>query len=149
MNIDIADTSRYSEKLEVYKKEAKSFAKAGFTQSLAEKVLGTTWLTTWDLYHLFCYGKKIPEKGTYLEVMSHKGDSLALVHKAVKTARKSINFITIGAKVNEKFREGTKSIPHLKIIELQAPIAKDQIENNSIDLLFLDGARTYECVKGI
>ncbi|GAG63708.1 unnamed protein product [marine sediment metagenome] len=147
MNIDIADTSRYSEKLEVYKKEAKSFAKAGFTQSLAEKVLGTTWLTTWDLYHLFCYGKKIPEKGTYLEVMSHKGDSLALVHKAVKTARKSINFITIGAKVNEKFREGTKSIPHLKIIELQAPIAKDQIENNSIDLLFLDGARTYECVK--
>ncbi|GAG79313.1 unnamed protein product, partial [marine sediment metagenome] len=38
-------------------------------------------------------------------------------------------------------------IPHLKIIGLQASMAKEQIEDNSIDLLFLDGARTYECVK--
>ncbi|GAG93413.1 unnamed protein product, partial [marine sediment metagenome] len=147
MNLDIADISRHSEKLQVYKEGEKSFAKAGFTRSIAEKILGTTWLTTWDLYHLFCQAKKIPDKGTYLEVTIYKGDSLALVNKAAKTARRTINLITVGSKVGEKFRGQIKSNPRLRIIELQAPLARDQIENNSVNLLFLDGARTYECVK--
>jgi len=147
MNLDIADTSLFEQKMDIYKQYEKEFSKEGFSRSIATKILKIAWLTVWDAYYLFIYAKKIPRGGTYLEIKSWKGGTLLLVREAAKTARKSISFITIGANVDVKFSQSTKNIPRMKIIQSNSTAAVGEIADKSIDLLFLDGARSYEFVK--
>lgn len=146
-NNNIADTSLYPLKMEAYQENKVLFQKAGFSRLIAEKILEHAWLTVWDAYHLFCYAKKIPRDGTYLEIKSWMGASAELVYDATKYSRKQINLITIGPNVNEAFLKTTGSIPRFQLIKSHAAAAKDQIKDKSIDLFFLDGARSYEFVK--
>lgn len=147
MDIDIADTSLFDRKMEIYKQYEGKFSKDGFTHLIAAKILQIAWLTAWDAYYLFTYAKKIPRNGTYLEVKSWKGGSLLLVREAAKASRKSLNLVTIGTNIDSKFLNVTKNISHLKIIQSHSTAAKTEIKDKSVDLLFLDGARSYECVK--
>lgn len=144
---NIADTARYSLKMEAYQDNEKLFQKVGFSRSIAEKILKRAWLTVWDVYYLFCYAKKIPRDGTYLEIKSWMGASAELVYKAARYSRKSINLITIGPNIDEEFLRRMGSVPRLQSIKSHASAAKTQIKDRSVNLFFLDGARGYEFVK--
>ncbi|GAG79317.1 unnamed protein product, partial [marine sediment metagenome] len=69
-----------------------------------------------DAYHLFAMGKKIPDKGTYLEIGSSIGGSLICVYEGTKVSGTKIRFIGIESNIRPKLRINTKFIPHLKII---------------------------------
>jgi len=146
-NDNVADTSLYPLKMEAYQENKALFQKAGFSHLIAEKILKRAWLTVWDAYYLFCYAKKAPRDATYLEIKSWMGASAELVYKAAKYSQKSINLITIGPNINEAFLKTMSSIPRFQSIKSHASAAKTQIKDKSIDLFFLDGARSYEFVK--
>lgn len=145
--IGIAETHRPSAKMGIYKRDEKFFSKNDFILSIAKKIFPLAWLTVWDAYHLFAMGKKIPDKGTYLEIGSYIGGSLICVHEGTKVSDTKIRFIGIENNIRPKLRINTKFIPHLKIIASRSDEAKRLIRNNSADLLFIDGAHHYEQVK--
>lgn len=144
---NIADTARYSLKIEAYQDNKTLFQKTGFSPSIAKKILPYAWLTVWDVYYLFRYAKRIPQNGTYLEIKSWMGASVELVYGATKLSRKQINLISIGPNIDEAFLRKTRTIPRFRSIKSHASAAKTQIKDKSVDLFFLDGARSYEFVK--
>lgn len=146
-NDNIADIKLYSLKMEAYRENAELFRKAGFTQPLAEKILKRAWLTVWDVYYLFCQAKKIPKNGTYLEIKSWPGASAELVYEAAKRSRKQIKLVSITPNPDKIFLEGTGKISSFRLIKAHASAAKTGVKDESVDLFFLDGARSYEFVK--
>jgi len=137
----------YPEKLEIYKRNQKRFSKNGYTCLIAKQIIKIAWLDVWDTYHLFCYGKKIPDGGTYAEIGSYIGGSLLCVYKASRIAKVKINLIGIESIIRPPLLEYTKSIPCLKIINAKSDAAQGKIKNDSIDLFFIDGSHGYEQVK--
>ena len=142
--------------LEDYKFNEEFFSKDGFTFSVAKKFLPIAELFSWDAYHLFCYAKRIPDKGTYLEIGGGWGGSVICAYLASQLSGTEINFITIdpffqyGPNENwtkEAFIQNTNFIPHLTLINSISDEAKDKIADNSIDLLFIDGNHGYPQVK--
>lgn len=125
------------------------FLKEGFSFRRFEKINRLAQLNTWDLYHLFSYAKRIPRGGTYLEIGSFMGGSLLCAYEATRASDKytSVNFIAIEPAARAPLLKNTQDIPHFKHIKSNSNIAKDQIENNSIDLLFIDGDHSYEQCK--
>lgn len=125
------------------------FLKEGFTFRRFEKTNRLAQLNTWDLYHLFYCAKRIPTGGTYLEIGSFMGGSLLCAYEATRGSDKhtSVNFIAIEPAVTEQLLRNTEIISHLRFIKSKSDIAKNQIENNSIDLLFIDGDHSYEQCK--
>jgi len=137
----------YPEKLGIYKRNQKRFSKNGYTYLIAKQIIKIAWLDVWDTYHLFCYGKKIPDGGTYAEIGSYIGGSLLCVYKASRIAKVKINLIGIESIIRPPLLEYTKSIPCLKIINAKSDAARGKIKNDSIDLFFIDGSHGYEQVK--
>lgn len=137
----------YPEKLKVYKRNKKRFSKDGYIYSIAKRIIKIAWLDVWDTYHLFCYGKKIPDAGTYAEIGSYIGGSLLCVYEASRVAKIKINFIGIEPIIRSPLLKYTKPIPRLTIIEAKSDAAKNRIKNNSVDLFFIDGSHGYEQVK--
>lgn len=137
----------YPEKLEVYKRNQRRFSKDGYTHSIAKRIIKIAWLDVWDTYHLFCYGKEIPDGGTYVEIGSYIGGSLLCVYKASRVAKVKINLIGIEPIIRPPLLEYTKSIPRLKIIHAKSDAARRRIKNDSVDLFFIDGSHGYEQVK--
>lgn len=142
--------------LKDYKLNEEFFSKEGFTLPVAKRFLPIAVLFRWDAYHLFYYAKRIPDKGTYLEIGSGFGGSVICAYLASQASDTEINFITIdrffqyGPTQNwtkETFIENTSFIPHLTLIYSVSDEAKDKIADNSIDLLFVDGNHHYEQVK--
>ena len=139
-----------------YKFNEEFFSKEGFTFSVAKKFLPIAELFSWDAYHLFYYAKRVPDKGTYLEIGGGWGGSVICAYLASQASGTEINLTTIdpffqyGPNENwtkEAFIQNTSSIPHLTLINSISDEAKDKIRDSSIDLLFIDGNHGYPQVK--
>lgn len=143
--------------LEDYRMNEEVFSKEGFTLSVAQRCLPIAALFSWDAYHLFRYARKIPDKGTYLEIGGGFGGSVICAYLASQVAGTEIDFTSIdpffrGNNPNENwtkedFIQNTSFIPHLTLIYSISDEAKDKIRDSSIDLLFVDGSHGYEQVK--
>lgn len=141
-----------------YKKNEQFFSREGFTFSIAKKIFTMAILGLWDSYYLFYYARRIPDNGTYLEIGSYLGGSLVCIYEATKISGVSIKIIAIepflwrlvnkenAVTTESQFYKNTKSIP-LKLIKSKSDEAKNQIDDNSIDLLFIDGNHSYKQIK--
>lgn len=148
----------YLSELEKYRQSEQFFAKGGFSFPLAREILGVAELTVWDAYHLFVQGKQIPDGGSYLEIGSYCGGSLACVFLATQPAGLKVNFIAIEPFTRElvnsrddltlakQFRKNTKAIP-LRLLRLSSDMARCRIADGSVDLLFVDGDHSHGQVK--
>lgn len=98
--------------------------------------------------------------GIYLEIGSCLGGSLICAYMATQISGSSVSFIAIDPFIGDadqyapsysvdknQFLENTKSIPHLRLIEDFSDVVKDQIDDSSVDLLFVDGSHQHEQVK--
>ena len=139
-----------------YKLNEELFSKDGFTFSVAKRFLPIAELFSWDAYHLFYYAKRVPDKGTYLEIGGGWGGSVICAYLASQVSGTEINLITIdpfiqygpnGNWTKEAFIQNTNFIPHLTLINSISDEAKDKIRDSSIDLLFIDGDHGYPQVK--
>lgn len=107
-----------------------------------------------DIFTLFHMVKHVPWKGTYLEIGSYVGGSLLCAWHS----RKELTFIaidplindeyheTLGISIEEIYKQNTKDIPR-KLIQKYSQDAHQEIEDNSVDVLFIDGSHEYKDVK--
>lgn len=139
----------------VYEDNEETFLKENFSLAILEKLKAVgIEQHVWDIYHLFYFAQKIPDDGTYLEIGSGHGGSVLCAYYASQSSGSCVNFISIDPFISyagkiwseEKFLENTKEIPQLKLIDLTSDEAKDQVDNLSVDLLFVDGAHNKEQV---
>jgi len=137
----------YLRNMHWYYENQERFSKEGFTFSRFEKTKRLAQLNVWDLWNLFSYAKRIPSGGTYLEIGNHVGGSLLCAYEATRASDSSVNFIAIQPAVTEQLLRNIEAIPHFRLIKSKSDIAKNQIENSSIDLLFIDGDHSYEQCK--
>lgn len=133
--------------MKVYKENEGYFIERGFFAPIAEKVLRIANLTVWDAYWIFDEAKRIPNAGIYLEIGSHLGGSLLSAYFGTKFVKRSVNFIAIEKAVTIELQANTRQIPHLEIISLSSELAKNQIQDNSVDMLFIDADHRYQFVK--
>jgi len=145
---------------EMYQWNQELFSKEGFTLPVIKLISGKIRTGIWVAYHLFYYGKRIPEGGTYLELGSFVGGSLLCIYEATKLSGRSVNFIAIdsfvepigsipslankGLTTRDWFDKFTSSIPRLTLIESSTDDAKERIKDNSVDLMFMDAGHSYE-----
>jgi len=147
---------------EMYQWNRELFSKEGFTLPVIRLISGKIRTGIWVAYHLFYYGKRIPDGGTYLELGSFVGGSLLCIYEATKLSGRSVNFIAIdsfvepigsishqslvkeGLSTEEWFHRFTGSIPRLTLIKETTDNAKEKIKDNSVDLIFIDAGHTYE-----
>lgn len=131
-------------------KISRRFKREKLTFPIFERILRITWgLGFWDIYHLFFYARRIPPDGTYLEIGSYKGGSLICAFEATRVAGISVCFTVIDPfmhRFENQFLENTEEIP-AEIFQLFSDDAANEIEDDSVDLLFLDGKHTYDQVK--
>jgi len=146
----------YENLLSSYKANEEFFSKEGFEFSIADRILHIALLYPWDMYYLFYYAKRIPDKGSYLEIGGGYGSSTLCVYLATQLVGTTVSLVTIdpfvpfdGARDASRghFIENTKDISHLRVINSTSDIAKEKIDDNSIDLLFIDGNHSYKQVK--
>jgi len=149
---------------EMYIENKELFSSEGFTWPVTQVMSGKIRTGIWVAYHLFYYGKRIPEGGTYLELGSFMGGSLLCIYEATKLSGRSVNFIAIdsfeerlgsfshqtwvdkGLTTEDWFHKFTNSIPRLNLIKCKTDDAKDKIKDNSVDLMFIDAGHSYEQV---
>lgn len=147
---------------EVYEENKKLFSGEGFTWPVTQVISGKIRTGIWVAYHLFYYGKRIAEGGTYLELGSFMGGSLLCVYEATKSSGRTINYIAIdsfqerigsishqhladkGLSTEDYFHKFTSSIPRLTLIKFKTDDVKDKIKDNSVDLMFIDAGHSYE-----
>lgn len=137
----------YSEKLKVFKRNAKVFAAEGFILPEVDRILKIAWLDVWDCFQLFRYAKQIPDGGIYLEIGSWFGGSMLCAFLATQVSGNSVNFIGIDLRIHTELFTNTKIIPDVRFIKTSSDKAAKRIRNNSANLLFIDGAHDYEQVK--
>lgn len=138
----------FGQSLQDYKKGCEElYSKDGFTISIAERVLPIAVLRASDAYRLFCYAKKIPNDGTYLEIGSWIGGSLICVYEATRIIGRIVHSIAIEPIFRKDFLDNVKLIPNFQLIKATSDNAVNQIKDDSIDLLFLDGDHSYQQVK--
>lgn len=139
-----------------YQTKQEFFIQHKFLPELAERLAGIAILPVWDAFHLFNYASQIPVNGIYVEIGSFVGGSLVCIHEASKIFNNNINITSIdpliageGLTAEEKekdFHTNTKDIP-LKFYKDFSQNIVNKFDDNSIDLLFIDGAHNYDSVK--
>jgi len=155
---DAESEKLYLNQIAEYARNEEFFSKQGFTLSIAKKLLPIAMLTVWDLFHLFSYSKDIPDGGTYLEIGSAVGGSLLCAFLATQLSGLSVSFIAIepfqyGADIRKEgnvetqFLRNTRSIPNFELLKSTSDMARDKLDDRSVDLLFIDGDHRCECVK--
>lgn len=133
--------------MEIYKENKNYFIERGFIPQIAEKVLRIASLSVWDAFWIFDEAKRIPEHGIYLEIGSHLGGSLLSAYLGTLLCRRVVNFIAIENNPTMDLLINTRQIPYLEIINLDSELAKNQIDDNSVDVLFIDADHHYQFVK--
>lgn len=125
---------------------------------MIERLLPVAMLTVWDLFHLFFYAKRIPDRGTYLEIGSAAGGSLLCAFSGSQISGNMIRLMAIdnfryGAdikkegKVEAQFLKNTRCIPNFDLFRSSSDMARDNLDNESVDLVFIDGDHSYSQVK--
>ncbi|MBA7681477.1 hypothetical protein ES703_89816 [subsurface metagenome] len=138
----------FGQSLRDYKQKCeKLYSKDGFTISIAQRILPIAMLRASDVYHLFCYAKNIPNGGTYLEIGSWIGGSLVCAYEATRIINRTVHFIAVEPIFRKGFLNNVKLIPNFRLIKATSDSAVDQIKDDSVDLLFLDGDHSHEQVK--
>lgn len=132
--------------LDLYRYKKQMFDAIGLNADLIEQLMSISLLSVWDIYYLWEYAKKLPDESNYLELGAYCGGSLVLISEAAKQANKHFNLSTIDITVWTLFLKNCKDIKHT-FHHCSADAAKDRIQDNSIDLLFIDGDHTYPQVK--
>jgi len=134
------------EKKLLYQKYEKHFMKAGFTYEIACKLFPIIQQSVWDMFGLFCCAKKIPEGGTYLELGSKWGGSLACVFYASQVAGHKIKMIAIEPQLLPKCRNFCEK-HNIRFIRGYSHVVMHEIKNDSVDFLFIDGPHNYKTVS--
>lgn len=143
--------------LQVYAIKKRKFIEVNLPFPTYEQACIYSLLVPEDIMGLWSYCKRIPKKGTYLEVGSFVGGSLMLAHEATKDLEvdlvcidphihNDINHIQLGITSAQVFEENTLHIPKDWRRE-RSDVAVTKFADNSIDLLFIDGSHTYEECK--
>jgi hypothetical protein len=131
-----------------YDKNELMFRNIGMSREACEKVCSIARMGIWDIYHLWkaCYW--IPLHGTYLEIGSAEGGSIMLADEARNTSKVfGITAISLlDPTTRDQFFENTKDI-NFNFIEGKSSDKSDQIPDESVDVLFLDGGKRYQNVK--
>lgn len=134
----------------------------GFTEEMHKILFSYSQISLYDAMHLFLAAKRV-NKGTILEIGGGFGGSMLTMFFAKEGNR----LITIdpfepyteirvrGGKVRKGVTEGDKykfkslmmryHVP-VELIELDATTAASKIEDNSCDLIFIDGNHSYQYV---
>jgi len=150
--------------LQEYQKNEKRFSADGFTREVFEDLFPILQVSTWDAYWLFCLGKEMVDGERILEIGSGRGGSISCF--AAGVGGKNITFTAIDSfcKYDEKrggiiyrgvkegdielFRENMeKRGIRVKLIQKFSDEAISEIEDQSYDLIFIDGNHSYEYVK--
>jgi hypothetical protein len=135
----------------IWEKHKDVFIPNGFTREIMNQITEIAFLYVWDAYHLFMHAANMPDNGTFLEIGGNRGGSLLCVYLGLASRNKKAKLLTIepffGDEVKEwEFMENTRGIQ----FQLYKDIADNVhpiIPDNSIDLFFIDGSHSYDCVK--
>lgn len=131
------------EEMKVYRENKEIFLKEGFTASIARALLNIAMLRVWDAYYLFAHARRIPRRGTYLEIGSRDGGSVMCAYWAARHL--GLTFIAIEPNPTKPLLKNTNTIPREHFIGLSdfSYNVKDKIRDNSVDLLFYDANHGY------
>ena len=99
------------------------------------------------MWELFLLAQEIPDAGTYLELGSKWGGSLRCVLHAAKSMGREIGQIAIECVPNRKLLQFCNE-NGVRLIEDFSQNCADEIEDGSIDMLFIDNLHTYDQVIG-
>ncbi len=92
-----------------------------------------------EVYQLFCYAKKIPKYGVYLEMGSMYGGSLYYARKAIEIARSKAQLISIEVNPQQELIDMIDGHdPVVTLIRGRVENILPLIKDNSIDLIFHD-----------
>jgi len=138
---------RTNNEMRGYKKKERLFLQKGFTEEICRKIIPIALSGCHPLFFLFCYGQNIPDSGTYLEIGSARGGSLMCIFLASQSVGRTVNLIGIDPDPNINLGYNTRNISNLRFIKKMSDEVKDDIADNSVDLLYIDGEHSYEQVK--
>lgn len=147
-----------------YQKNEKRFSADGFTREVFENLFSILQVSTWDAYWLFHLGKQVPDAGHILEIGSGRGGSISCF--VAGAGKKNIAFTAIdpfceydeerGGITHRKVKEGNieffrKNIEkrgiEVRLIQRFSNEAVSELEDESFDIVFIDGNHSYEYVK--
>ncbi len=148
----------YFRQLAEYNRNKDFFSNEGFNFAIAKQLLPIAMLTVWDLFHLFFYAKRVPNGGTYLEIGSATGGSLVCAFLGSQVSGNIVHFVAVenfryGAdikkegKVEAQFLRNTRCIPNFELLKCSSDVARHCLNDESVDLLFIDGDHSYSQVK--
>lgn len=141
---------KIAKQMRIYDKHAHFFRKNKFDREIAERIAIAAkggGVGMWDMYYIFHHARWIPPGGMYLEIGSFKGGSLNAAYEGTQQMQNNVDFIAIDQHFANTFFDKTKHIPNLNTIPLFSDEVHDSINNNSVDLLFIDGDHRYYQVK--
>ncbi len=130
-----------------YLKHAEKFTRNGFTRMIAHELIPITQLGIWDMFELFQLAKRIPDKGTYLEIGAKWGGSLKCVLYAAEYMEHRIRATAIEPVPNQKFKSFCKE-KGIHYIKGFSENVYWMIPDASVDMLFIDGPHAYEQMVG-
>ena len=133
-------------RFETYRKNKKFFESKGFTYALAERLVPISSMPVWDLYYLFEHAKQLLDGSCYLEIGAYLGSSLNCVAFAASASNKTIHLRVIDACIWSDFLKNCQHLDFM-LYPCGSDLAKDYIQDESINLLFVDGSHVYEQVK--
>lgn len=149
--LEIADPKQY----EAAKDE---MSKEGFTQQVFDSLFPIMEQQIWSLFRLWQLGKKVPKDGLIVEIGSGRGGSISTLGLSNPEAR-LINIDKFSSYDEEtaygvskdyqgfKYEDFRKNVYpfnlNLQTIQKWSDEAIDDIEDESVDLLFIDGNHSY------
>lgn len=128
---------------------------AGMPEEVVQKAGDIALLSLGDIYHIFCHAAALPDGARYVEIGSHIGGSLVIVEEARKFSKKEflihaiepvVAGIRYAPELEQRFRKNTEHIDMTMDMRYSADAVED-LPDQSIDLLFIDGNHSYLAVK--
>jgi len=136
---------RIEMKKQKWKRFHKKFERRGFSFKIACELIPVAQLRIWDMWELFLLAREIPEAGTYLELGSKKGGSLRCVLRASQSVNRKIKLVAIECEPISRLLKFCNE-NGVRLVEDYSQNCADEIENESIDMLFIDDEHIYDQV---